>query len=82
MNFQAVDFDKILGSFVRKFGYIALGYRLINALLNRTPFHPDEYYKSVELAHSMVFGYVYFAFFKLFSLTFRINERIQLRVKS
>ncbi len=33
-----------------------LFFRLINALLIRTTFAPDEYWQSLEVAHRMVFG--------------------------
>ena len=35
---------------------LCLLFRVINALLVRTTFAPDEYWQSVEVAHRMVFG--------------------------
>lgn len=34
-------------------------YRLVNALTNSTFFQPDEFYQSLEPAHSLVYGYGY-----------------------
>ena len=31
-------------------------YRIANALTIRTAFSPDEYWQSLEVAHSLVFG--------------------------
>ena len=36
-----------------------LVFRLVNALLVRTYFNPDEYWQSLEIAHRLVFGYGY-----------------------
>ncbi|KAA1121180.1 glycosylphosphatidylinositol anchor biosynthesis [Puccinia graminis f. sp. tritici] len=41
---------------LRLIGAIYL-FRLLNALLCRTYFQPDEYYQSLEIAHRLVFGY-------------------------
>ncbi|TPX33207.1 hypothetical protein SmJEL517_g03891 [Synchytrium microbalum] len=38
---------------------ILVGYRIVNALVVRTYFDPDEYWQSVEVAHGLVFGYGY-----------------------
>lgn len=38
---------------------IGLIIRLLNVLISRTFFQPDEYYQSLEPAHSIVFGYGY-----------------------
>ncbi|KAA1120688.1 glycosylphosphatidylinositol anchor biosynthesis [Puccinia graminis f. sp. tritici] len=43
---------------LRLIGAIYL-FRLLNALLCRTYFQPDEYYQSLEIAHRLVFGYGY-----------------------
>lgn len=32
-------------------------YRLINSLVVRSYFSPDEYWQSLEVAHNMIFGY-------------------------
>jgi len=42
--------------FTQNFLHIALCYRFCNILANRTMGHPDESFKSVEVAHKMVFG--------------------------
>lgn len=38
---------------------IALSFRLLNALVSRTFFQPDEYWQALEVAHRLVFGYGY-----------------------
>jgi GPI mannosyltransferase 3 len=35
---------------------VCLALRVINALLIRTTFSPDEYWQSLEVAHRIVFG--------------------------
>lgn len=39
--------------------FLALLFRLLNALLTRTFFQPDEFYQSLEPAHSFIFSYGY-----------------------
>lgn len=41
---------------MRLFLYL-FSFRLVCALLLQTYFSPDEYWQSLEVAHSMVFGY-------------------------
>ncbi|GAA5881783.1 hypothetical protein JCM1840_004830 [Sporobolomyces johnsonii] len=36
---------------------LSLSWRLVNALLSRAFFQPDEYWQSLEIAHAWVFGY-------------------------
>ncbi|KAK9824054.1 hypothetical protein WJX72_007382 [[Myrmecia] bisecta] len=36
---------------------VCIGWRLLNALLIRTAFNPDEYWQSLEVAHRLAFGY-------------------------
>ncbi|EGF98582.1 family 22 glycosyltransferase [Melampsora larici-populina 98AG31] len=43
-------------STIKLFAYLYL-FRLLNALLCRTFFQPDEFYQSLEIAHHQVFGY-------------------------
>ena len=50
------------------FWYI-LAFRIVNALVVQTYFSPDEYWQSLEVAHSMVFGYGY--------LTWEWDEKIR-----
>ena len=38
-----------------------VAFRVANAFVVRTFFSPDEYYQSVEIAHSVVFGCVHVA---------------------
>ncbi|KAN0064538.1 glycosylphosphatidylinositol anchor biosynthesis [Thecaphora frezii] len=41
----------------RRLFALLLAFRLINALLTRTYFQPDEHWQSQEVAHTIVFGY-------------------------
>lgn len=38
---------------------LAVSLRILNALVSRTFFQPDEYWQSLEVAHRLVFGYGY-----------------------
>lgn len=38
---------------------LAVPFRILNALVSRTFFQPDEYWQSLEIAHSIAFGYGY-----------------------
>lgn len=38
---------------------LALSVRLLNALISRTFFQPDEYWQSLEVAHRLAFEYGY-----------------------
>ena len=38
---------------------LSLSLRILNALISRTFFQPDEYWQSLEVAHRLVFGYGY-----------------------
>lgn len=37
--------------------FLLLAFRILNALLTRTFFQPDEHYQTTEIAHRLVFGY-------------------------
>lgn len=41
----------------RRVAVIAVTVRILQALLTRTFFQPDEYFQSLEVAHKAVFGY-------------------------
>ena len=38
---------------------LAVPFRIFNALVSRSFFQPDEYWQSLEIAHSIAFGYGY-----------------------
>lgn len=38
---------------------VAVPFRILNALLSRSFFQPDEFWQSLEIAHSIAFGYGY-----------------------
>ncbi len=40
-----------------KLWLLLLGFRVFNALTNKTFFQPDEYWQSLEVAHNLVYGY-------------------------
>ena len=48
-------------SLIERYGWSLIGllllFRTLNAVLSYTAFVPDEYWQSMEVAHSMVFGY-------------------------